>query len=139
MISLANHISKLGCNARCRMGIIHHAKSFLGTPELISTNKAFILSLIEYCFPLWTGSPASHLPQPYTMETKAFNIIGISRDEPEPMGLSLHHRQRVGGFSVFFHLLSSLDPSALSVFCPPQESARCTWSTSNPLFVELPR
>jgi len=38
----ANHISKLDSKASCRLGILRRAKSFLGTPELLSTNKAFI-------------------------------------------------------------------------------------------------
>ena len=46
--------------ARRRLGIPSHAKSFLGTPELQTTNKTFILSLMEYFSPLWGGAPASH-------------------------------------------------------------------------------
>ena len=63
---------------------------------------------MEYHFPLWAGSPTSHLAQLDAVETKAFNIIGISRDEAESMGLSLRHRRRVGGLSVFSHLISGL-------------------------------
>ena len=36
------------------------------------------------------------------METRAFKIIGISRDEAESMGLSLRHRRQVGGLFVFY-------------------------------------
>ena len=42
------------------------------------------------------------------METKAFRIIGMSRDEAESLGLSLSHRRQVGGLSVFYRLLSGL-------------------------------
>ena len=74
----------------------------------------------EYCSPLWAGSPASRLAQLDVVETKAFNIIGIFSDGAESMSLSLHHCRQVGGLSVlFYHLLSGLAPSALSMLCPP--------------------
>ena len=95
--SLANHISKLAEKARCLLGIFHHEKSFLYTPELLSTDKAFIHSLMECSSPLWVGAPASHLVQLDAVETKAFKIIGISCDEAESMDLSLRHRRQVGG------------------------------------------
>ena len=52
---------------------------------------------MEYCSLLWAGAPASHIAQFDTVETKAFKVIGISRDEAESMGLSLHHCRQVGG------------------------------------------
>ena len=42
---------------------------------------------MEYCFPLWAGIPASHLAELDIVETKAFKIIGIVRDEAESVGL----------------------------------------------------
>ena len=60
-LSWESHISKLASKASHRLGTLCCAKSFLGTPELPTTNKAFICSLMEYCFPLRAGSPASHL------------------------------------------------------------------------------
>ena len=75
------------------MGILCRAKSFLDTPELLTTYKAFIHSLMIYCSPLWAGAPAYHLSWLHAVETKAFRIIGISCDEAESLGLSLsHHR-----------------------------------------------
>ena len=75
---------------------------------------------MEYCSTLWADPPALHLAQLDTVETKAYEIIGISFDEAESMGLSLCHHTKVGGLSVFYHLLSGFVPSALSVFCPPR-------------------
>uniref|UniRef100_A0A8C4QZJ6 Titin n=1 Tax=Eptatretus burgeri TaxID=7764 RepID=A0A8C4QZJ6_EPTBU len=75
-----------------------------------------------------------------------FKIIGIASDEAESMGVSLSHHRQV---TVFYHLLSSLAPSLLSMLCLPlpastptiipctQVSARCMCSTSNPLLVKL--
>ena len=119
------------------MGSLRHTKSFLGTPELLSTYKAYIHSLVEYCSPLWAGDPASHLAQLDAVEAKAFKIIGISRDEAESMSLSFHHRRQVGGRSVFHRLLPGLAPSVLSVLCPPQVPPGHTRSTINPLLVRL--
>ena len=82
--SWANHISKLASKATCRLGILWHTKSFLGTPEHLSSYKAFIHSL-EYCSPLWVGIPASHLAQLDTVETKDFQINGISNNEVGPI------------------------------------------------------
>ena len=70
------------------MGILCRAKSFLGTPELLTTYKAFIHSLMEFFSQLWGGAPASHLARLHAVEIKAFRIIGISRDEAESLGLS---------------------------------------------------
>ena len=44
-------LTKLSSN-----GVLHCAKSFLGTPELLTTYKAFIRSLMEYCSPLQAGA-----------------------------------------------------------------------------------
>ena len=88
----ANHISKFVSNGSRRLGILRCIKSFLGTPELLSTYKPFICSLMEYCSPLLAGSPTSHLSLLDVVETTAFNIIGSSHDEAESMGLSLHPR-----------------------------------------------
>ena len=65
---------------------------------------------MEYCSPLWAGAPASHLSRLQAVETKAFRINGISRDEAESFDLSLSHRRQVGGLSVFYHLLTGLAP-----------------------------
>ena len=78
---------------------------------------------MEYCSPLWAGAPTSHLSRLHAVETKAFMIIGISRDEAESFGLSLPHCRQVGGLSVFYHLLSGITPPsplpALSAICSP--------------------
>ena len=74
---------------------------FLGPPELLTTYKAFVRSLMEYCSPLRADAPASHLSQLHAVETKAFRIIGISHGEAESLSLSLSHRSQVGGLSVF--------------------------------------
>ena len=75
---------------------------------------------MEYCSPLWAGAPASHLSRLQAVETMAFRINGISRDEAESLGLSLSHRRQVGGLSVFFRLISglTLPLPALSAMCP---------------------
>ena len=112
-LSLESHISKLASKASRRLGILRHAKSFLGPSENLTTHKAFIRSLMEYCSPLWAGAPASHLSWPHALETKTFRIIGISRNEAESLGLSLSHRSQVCGLSAFYRLLSGLPPSLL--------------------------
>ena len=98
--------------------------------------KTFILSLMEYWSPLWTGIPASHLAQLVTVETNAFKIIGMSHDEAESMGHSLSQHRQIGGFSIFCQP-SGLASSTLSMRCllqflqgthsPPSTSS---WSNS---------
>ncbi len=51
-LSWESHISNLASTASLRLGILHRAKSFLGTPELLTAYKAFVCSLMEYCSPL---------------------------------------------------------------------------------------
>ena len=94
---------------------------------------------MEYCSPLWAGAPASHLSRLHAVETRAFKIIGISRNEAESLGLSLNHRRLVGGLSVFYRLLSSLAPPALSAICPHHISTGRSRSANNPLLVKLPK
>ena len=45
----AKIFSKLASKISHRLGILHWTKSFLGTPDLLFTNKTFIHSLMEYC------------------------------------------------------------------------------------------
>ena len=94
---------------------------------------------MEYCSPLWAGAPASHLSWLHAVETRTFRIIGISRNEAESLGLSLNHRRLVGDLSVFYRLLSSLGPPALSAICPHHISAGRSRSANNPLLVKLPK
>ena len=94
---------------------------------------------MEYCSPLWAGAPASHLSWIHAVETKAFRIIGISRDEAESLGLSLSHRKQVGGLSVFYRPFSSLALPVLFVICPHHISTGRSRSANNPLLVKLPK
>ena len=68
--------------------------------------------------PILAGAPASHLALLDVVETKALKIIGISHNEIESLGLLLLHCGQVGGFSVFYRLLISHPPSALSLLSP---------------------
>ena len=66
---------------------------------------AFIHSCMEYCSPLWAGTPVSEYPaQIDTVESKAFKMIVISCNEADFMGLSLSHHRKVGSLSVFYCL-----------------------------------
>ena len=91
--SWESHISNLASKASHRLGILRRAKSFLGPPELLTTYKAFVCSMMEYCSTLWADAPASHLSRLHAVETKAFRIIGISHDDAESLGLSLSHQR----------------------------------------------
>ena len=130
---------QLGLQSQSPTGNPPLCKVLLGPPELLTTYKAFVRSLMEYCSPLWAGAPASHLSRLHAVETEAFWIIGISCDEAESLGLSLSHRRQIGGLSVFHCLLSSLAPSAVSVICPHHISAGRSRSANNPLLVKLPK
>ena len=107
-LSWQSHISKLASKASRQLGILRRAKSFLGTPELLTTYKAFIRSLMEYCSPLWSGDPASNFARLHAVETKTLQIIDISLAEAESLGFSRCQRRQVGGLSIFYHLLSGL-------------------------------
>ena len=122
-------------------GILHHIDFLLGTPEFRSTYKAFICSLMKYCSPLWAGTPASHLTLLDAVETKAFRIIGSSRDEAESLGLSLCHCRQVGALCRLLPLFSSLPLCPLHALSlpTPEVSAGHTWTTSNPFLVKLPK
>uniref|UniRef100_A0A8C4PX44 RNA-directed DNA polymerase from mobile element jockey n=1 Tax=Eptatretus burgeri TaxID=7764 RepID=A0A8C4PX44_EPTBU len=109
-LSWESHISKLASIASQRLGILRRAKSFFGTPELLTTYKTFVCSMMEYCSPFWAGAPTSHLSRLQSVETEVFRIVCISRDEAESLGLSLSHRRQVSGLSVFCRLLSGLHP-----------------------------
>ncbi len=92
--------------------------SFLGTPELLATYKAFIRSSMEYCSPLWAGVPASHLARLHAVETKAFRIIGISCDEADCEGLSLSPQAGWWSFCLLPTLLWPCPPSSLCALSP---------------------
>ena len=82
-LSWANHISKLASRASHQLGIFHRAKSFLGIPQLLSTDEAFIHSLMEHCSPLWAGTADSHSAQLDAVDSRAFKSVEISHDEAE--------------------------------------------------------
>ena len=113
-LSWESYISKLASEASHRLGIIRRAKYFLGPLELLTTYKAFVRSLMEYCSPLWAGAPASHLSPLHAVETKAFRIIGISCDEAESLGPSL---SLTAGRSVVFLSSTVSSPVSPPVLC----------------------
>ena len=88
-LSWENHISKLGCKASCRLGILRRRKSFL--PQL----NGVMLS------PL-TGSPAADLAHLDTGDPKAFKVIGISHDEA--VSGSITKPSHTGHWSLFLSL-----------------------------------
>ena len=131
---------KLASKASRRVVILRRTKTFLGTSDL-TTYKAFIRSLMEYCSPLWAGAPASHLSWLHAMETKAFRIIGISCDEAESLGLTLSPQAGRWSFCLLQSPICSPSPlpPTLSEICPPHISAGHSTSASNPLLVKLPK
>jgi len=134
-----SHISNLASKASCRLRILHRAKSFLDSPEHLTIYKAFVHMMMAYYSPLWVGAPASHLSWIQAVETKAFRIISVSSDEAEIFGLSLSHRRKVVGLSVFDRLLSGLTPPALSAIYAHQISAGRPMSANNLHLVKLPK
>ena len=117
-LSWANHISKLASKASRRLGTLRHAKAFLCTPELLSTNNAFIRSLMECCSPLWAIVPPPHT---WFSLTSSKPIPSKSLESSaRKLSLWANHLGIANMLvvSVFFCLLSGLAPSALSVFCP---------------------
>ena len=93
---------------------------------------------MEYCSLLWTGAPAPHLCQLHAVETKAFRIIGISRDEAAFGSLTLSLQAGHWSFLLLAPPLQSRPP-ALSAICPHHISAGRSKSANNPLLVKLPK
>ena len=92
----------------CQIGILGCAKPFLGTPELQSTNKAFIRSSMEYCSPFWTGSPT----YPLNQNPKSWYFLHpLNHAAPLPKFYECIH---------FVHLCIPPYPSSLlaSLICP---------------------
>ena len=76
----------------------------------------------------------------HAVETKAFQIIGISHDEAESLGLSLSHRRQVGGLSVFYRLLFGLAPLLSLQYVPtifPQDAKGPLRSRSTVIHLHL--
>uniref|UniRef100_A0A8C4Q7D4 Uncharacterized protein n=1 Tax=Eptatretus burgeri TaxID=7764 RepID=A0A8C4Q7D4_EPTBU len=130
-LSWESHISNLASKASCRLSILHRAESFLGTPEFLTTYKAFVCSLMEYCSPLWGGAPASHLSRFHTVETKAFRVIGISRYEAESLCLSLSPQTGLVVCLSSTRITAHLH-SFIPLFSPPSEQTSTL--SSIPLF-----
>ena len=90
---------------------------------------------MECCSPFWAGSPASHLSQLDTLETKTFKIIGISCAGAEYVGLSLCHHRKVGGL----RLLPPPFWSCALCFVPPPPGFCAAYTVHHqPLLVKLP-
>ena len=143
----------MASKARCRRGILRHAKSFLGTPELLSTNKDFICSSMEYCSTLWAGSPPTRfssaalwstaLPSGLAPLHHILLSLTPKKQRPSISLESLVMKLRVclchftiddrSVVTVLFHLLSGLPPSALSLICPPLNPEVSCNDTHGPL------
>ena len=77
----------------------------------------------------WAGAPASHLSRLHAVETKAFQIIGISRDEADTLGPSLSHRRKVGATS-YHQLTDKNGPLILFIGGPSGRSLNQTSAKS---------
>ena len=97
-LSWESHISNLTSKANLQLGILRHAKSFLGPPELLTTDKAFVHSLMEYCSPLWAGAPASHLSRLHAAETSGFGRDTKMTHRPWILLIRLPAQQETGFF-----------------------------------------
>ena len=98
-VIIPRHEVEGGYRFRCRPSVRHSVclsrNRFRSITQKLFHISKQNLSLMEYCSPLWAGSPASHLAQLDAVETKAFKIIGISRNETEIVALSPSHRRQV--------------------------------------------
>jgi len=114
-LSWAYHdVKKLAFKASSILGILHRSKSFLGKTELLTVDKAFLHSLMDYCSSRWSGTPASHPSLLDSAESKALKIIGIYCDEAKAQGLLISHCRQVIGLHVFYRLFADIAPSPLS-------------------------
>ena len=106
-----------------QQGILCHALSFLGTPELLSTYMAFIYSFKKYCDPLWavdTKSLAQFLLNLMPLKSRPAWSLESTTKKVNLWEYHFHNPDRpVFFFSIFYHLHSRLAPSALSLLSPP--------------------
>ena len=74
---------KMASKGSHRQGIVHDSKSFLEKNQNYLAYKAFVHGSMESCSPSWDGAHISQLPLQDSIESKAFNIIGICYNEAE--------------------------------------------------------
>ena len=108
-------------------------QSFLGPPELLTTYKAFVRSLMEYCSPLGLVLlPPTFLG--FTLwKPRHFGSLA-SPAMRQSLWASHSHRRLVGGLSVFYRLLSSLAPLLSLQFVPTTFPQRAQGPPTTPFW-----
>jgi len=80
-LSWRGHLSTVSERATRQLGALRRAKRYLSRRSLVILYKSIVRSTLEYCCPLWVGSPASHLDILNRIQRRGTSILGLSSEK----------------------------------------------------------
>lgn len=132
-LSWNSHINAICKKANSALSLLYRARPYLSRTALAKIYKSHIRSRMEYCSPIWTGSPETVLRKLDKVQKRAERILGKS----EAIKLELlAHRRGVSGLCFMHRIINKTAPIAVHDLCqslaaPPTRSTRFNNKTSN--------
>ena len=91
------HVRGIVFRVSQRIGILRLVKRiFVDTSVLLCCYFSFVLSILEYCSPVWESAAECHLQ---LLERQVYSVARLC---PDQSFLSLCHRRRVTGLSMLY-------------------------------------
>ena len=103
-------VRAIAASASMRVGILRKTMSvFRDVVVVAKCFWAFILPVLEYCYPVWMSAATSHL-------SMLDRVSQVSRLSGGSVGCDLWHRRKVASLSVFFKIDSLVDHPVRGLF-----------------------
>ena len=94
-LTFEDHVRGIVSRVSQRIGILRLVKRiFVDTSVLLRCYFAFVLAILEYCYPVWGSAAECHL------QLLKHQVYSVARLCPDQSFLSLCHRHRVAGLNM---------------------------------------
>ena len=98
-LTFKKQVRAIAASASMRVGILRKTMSVFRDVAIVANCFwAFILPVLEYCFPVWISAATSHLSLLYRVVSQVSRLSGGS------VSCDLWHRRKVVSLSVFFKI-----------------------------------
>ena len=116
-LTFEDHMRGIVFRVSQRIGILRLVKRvFVDSSVLLRCNYAFVLPILEYCFPVWGSAAECHLQ---LLERQVYSVARIC---PDQTSLSLCHQRHVAALCMLYKVNSNSNDCLFSK--PPSASVR---------------
>ena len=118
-LTYEEHLRQVASRARQKTGILRKAARLFACDSAFLGRclRAYVLPLVEYCFPVWSSAAETHL----SLIDRVFNVAsGIGGDA----SIDLAHRRSVGSLSLFWKILHDSSHPMHSMMPGPHARSR---------------